>query len=254
MPRALHKSIFMRAVTIVLPAVVSHDPLAKLNAALQGYPRNHNYRVVGNELVPSEQLRERADVIGHLWPSTMERFLEIGSCKGYFVLQAASLPACRLAVGIDVHPPFIDASTAVAEHLQRSNAQFHLASLEEFAQSPEQHGGPFQVVQLVSTYHYLYWGSHLDSSGYRDHGRIMEMLARVTGQYLIFANPVEVRNSPRHIRQLAQRDRNHDYNREAILKAARPYFDVFDVGSLDRKNKRPMMLFVRRDREEPPSA
>src|SRR5207248_7621010 len=130
-------------------------------------------------------------------------FLDVGSCKGFFVLQASITPGCSMAVGIDVHQPFVTVANDLRDHLHRDKAQCHFASLEMVASDPRRFGGPFQTVQLVSTYHYLYWGSDLESKAFGQHETILEMLARVCNGFVVFANPLEIADCPRIIQQKA---------------------------------------------------
>ena len=239
-------SVISWAVQRMIRPTNDEAPLAGLNRRLRGYPRNHTYRVRGNEMVPSRKLRQRAASISRALPHRLGSFLDIGSCKGYFVLQASASESCPVAVGIDVHEPFVTVSNEVRDRLHRPNAAFHLASLEEVAASPERFGGPFRTVQLVSTYHYLFWGSELEPKAFARHETILTMLARVCGKFLVFANPLEISDSPRFIQERAQRDGDCGYCRDAFIRAADQLFDVISIGYMDRKHKRPLLLLVNR--------
>src|SRR5262249_10923641 len=150
------------------------------------------------------------------------------------------------AVGIDVHEPFISVANDVRDHLNRRNARFHLATLREIAEEPSAFGGPFQFVQLISTYHYLFWGSDLDSGALMDHSAILTLLARVCARYLLFASPLEIRECPRIIQDKARTHGDSNYNRAAFMRATDQWFDVFDIGHMDRQRKRQMLLMVKR--------
>jgi len=129
------------------PAVGRRE--GEINPLLGGYPRNHSYRIVQRHLIPGRRLQQRLRVIGRSYPRRLESLLDIGCCRGFFVLQAAEHPACRTSVGIDVHQPFIATAETVRQHLDRANAAFHLASLQDVADRPEVYGGPFQTVLLL---------------------------------------------------------------------------------------------------------
>ena len=209
---------------------------------------------IAEQAFPSRMLRERADSIRRALPRSLGNFLDIGSCKGYFVLEAAASASCPLAVGIDVHEPFVGVANEVRNWLGRDNARFHCASLDAVAAEPGRFGGPFQTVLLVSTYHYLYWGSDLEPKAFGQHRTILAMLARVCRGYLVFANPLEIRDCPAIIQHAARARGAGEFNRESFLDAATEFFDVFQIGHMDRKRKRPLLLLarnlqVRRERE-----
>ncbi len=220
------------------------DPVeAELNRRLDGYPRNHNYRTRQGALTPSAKLRRRWELISRLYPQPMPSILDVGACKGFFVLQAA-MRGCARAVGIDVHSPFVRLASEVGRRLGLSAAQFHLRSLQQFADELEGFGGPFHTVQLISAYHYLYWGSDLDARGYCSHDAILGMLAKVCGVQVLFANPLEVAAAPGDIQQKAARRGMCGYTTADFMAAARRYFDVEQVGFMDRK--RPLLRLKKR--------
>lgn len=227
------------------PAIDSRR-IASLNRRLKGYPRNHDYRVRGGQIVASSRLRERAASIMRMMPRNPGSFLDIGSCKGFFVLRAAALQDCPNAVGIDVHEPFVSVATDVRDYLKLPKAFFHVASLAEVANGPERLGGPFRTVQLVSTYHYLFWGSELEPTAFASHDTIMAMLERVCTRFLIFANPLEVADCPSFIQERAKELGECGYTRESFMRAADQFFDVFSIGYMDKKRKRPLLLLVNR--------
>src|SRR5690242_17341525 len=73
-----------------------NTPAARLNARLRGYPRNHDMKVVaGPRVIPSRRLHSRWTRIASLYPDHLTSLLDVGSCKGYFVLEAATRPSCR---------------------------------------------------------------------------------------------------------------------------------------------------------------
>ena len=222
----------------------SGDPAeATLNKSLNGYPRNHNYRVRGTALAPSRKLLRRWSLISRLYPQPMLSILDVGSCKGFFVLKAA-MRGCARAVGIDVHAPFVGLATEAARLLGLLGAQFHLRGLEQFADDLERFGGPFHTVQLISTYHYLYWGSGLEAKGYRSHEAILGMLAKVCSAQVLFANPLEIAAAPADIQQKAARQGVCGYTTADFMAAARRHFNVEQVDFMDRK--RPLFRFTKR--------
>ena len=122
----------------------------ELNPLLAGYPRNHNYRIYKKKLFPSFKLYERFRLVASLYPEKLESFLDIGSCRGFYAMDAAQRPNCRISAGVDVHEPFISISNKVREYLDIKNVDFHFATLDELSSRPESYGGPFQTVLLIN--------------------------------------------------------------------------------------------------------
>lgn len=226
------------------------DPEAAiLNERLLTYPSNHIYEIRGQSLAPTVQLLKRWKTLSACYPRQIESFLDIGCCKGYFALRVARSANCRTALGIDVVEPFVRVARDVQDYLDIRNARFAVADLDRVAADPAAFGGPFQTVQLVSTYHYLYWGSWLNDQAFLSHAEILSRLATVCDRYLVFANPLDIDEVPRDVRRrAAQSDRARDYNSAAFLTAAAAWFDIFEIGYLDKYRKRPLLLMVKRRR------
>ncbi|MCH7546945.1 MAG: class I SAM-dependent methyltransferase [Planctomycetes bacterium] len=220
--------------------------VGELNRKLLGYPKNHNYQLRDGRSVPGQRLEDRWRMISSFYPKKLESFLDVGCCKGYFVLENATRPECRRSVGIDVVESFVDIAREVGQRMKVADATFHKASLDEVAGNIEEYGGPFQVVQLINTYHYLYWGSKRNARAYLDHRDIFSMFHDVTGSCLIFSSPLEVHLAPPEIHEKADIAGSHDYHREAIFQAAQEFFDVIELPSLEARNKRPLLLMVKR--------
>jgi SAM-dependent methyltransferase len=205
----------------------------KTNSLLRGYPGNHNYAVVPARLVPSRRLERRLRVIQKSYPGRMESFLDIGCCRGFFVLEAARRPTCRIAVGIDVHPPFVSTAERVRQHLGLANAAFHLASLQEVADQPEAYGGPFQTVLFVGAYHYLFWGSTICTTAWHSHREILRRVARLCTERCIFSARLEFDTLPDATRMIA---RDHparaQYTTKDFLESAEEFFHVHQSGFL----------------------
>ena len=126
----------------------------KINAYLaDSYPGNHNYRVVGDTLRPRFKLARRWRRIERLWPHEFDSFLDIGCAKGFFVLQAARRGADSL--GIDISDNYIDACNIVRDELGIERARFANQTIDQLCAD----GESFDLVQVVNTYHYLYFGS-----------------------------------------------------------------------------------------------
>ncbi|MFH1923175.1 MAG: class I SAM-dependent methyltransferase [Planctomycetota bacterium] len=186
-------------------------------------------------MLPSFRLHERLRAVTALYPKAMESFLDLGCCRGYFVLEAAGRSGCRTATGIDVYEPFVSTSNRVCRCLDVAAARFYLAGLEDVAGEPESYGGPFNVVLLLGTYHYLYWGSRLCPSAYHDHREILSRLFRVCAGRLIFSARLEVDRLPGSLRADARASgKASDYSEARFLGAAEEFFDVRQAGRLGR--------------------
>ena len=210
-----------------------------------GYPGNHAFQVRNGALVPGPGLYHRWRTISALFPRPLESLLDIGCCKGYFVVEAAAHPSCRHAVGIDVSPAFVGIARAVQSLVGRTNAEFHLARLHDVAQDPALYRGPFQTVLLINAYHYLYWGSFLDEHAALEHEAILSSLARVSTGRLILSSPLDVTACGRAIRAKAARqaEAGRQYTRQRFVEIARTFFDVELRGQLGR---RPLYVLDRR--------
>lgn len=212
----------------------SNRTLAKINRETRVYPSNHNYVIHGRELVKSFQLFKRARAVQALYPEAMTSFLDIGCCRGYYVIEAGRRPACRAAVGIDVHEPFLATSRKVSEYIGASNAAFHNLTIDQLAPSVAAYGGPFQTVLLIGAYHYLYWGSSLCSHGNRGHQKIIDLLDAICSERLILSARLEVSDLPSYLREAAKEDpaAAAQYTTEHFLQAARERFTVTEHGAL----------------------
>ncbi len=96
---------------------------------MSDYPRNHLYRIVNGRVAPGFRLYERLRIVEEVYPEPMHSFLDIGCCRGFYVLDAALRLRCPHAVGVDVHEPFITTARDAAQYLQVPEAAFHYASL-----------------------------------------------------------------------------------------------------------------------------
>ncbi|MHC4406191.1 MAG: class I SAM-dependent methyltransferase [Planctomycetota bacterium] len=206
-----------------------------LNKSLQGHPSNHNYRILKKTILPSFQLYERARGVAALYPETPESFLDVGCCRGYFVINAAQRPGCRVAAGVDVHEPFLSVSRRVCEHLGVRSARFSLATLDDVSADPESFGGPFHTVLLLGTYHYLFWGSKLCRRAYHNHEEILSRLATVCAGRVILSARLEIARLPGYLRrEAAKHPRAKLYTTSGFLDAARKLFHVEPAGFLGK--------------------
>ena len=216
----------------------------ELNQTLIGYPSNHNYLIYNRKIFPKFQLFERFQCITSLFPEKLESLLDIGCCRGFYVFEAACHPTCNLSVGIDVYEPFIKISQKIRAYLNVDKAQFHLATLEEVCNNRENYGGTFQVVLLLGTYHYLFWGSAKCSNGFERHSEILSRLAKICSDRVIFSARLETNRMPRSIKNKAEINKDkHAYTTHEFLECAEAYFDVHKAGYL---GKYPLLLMLKK--------
>ena len=197
------------------------------------YPHNHDYRVVGSDMRPKWKLSRRWRRLRSHWPSDIESFLDIGCSKGFFVLQAAHRGA--KALGIDIHEEDLAACEATRAHLNLGTARFQHKTLEQLASEGER----FELVHLVNTYHYLYFGSDRGPAIASDHSAIFESLAAVTSGALIFSNCESFERCPAWIREHASPEQRADYTQESLRRAASKWFEIEEH---KRLGKRPLWV------------
>ncbi len=191
------------------------------------YPHNLDYRVVRGKLRPSWKLWRRLRRIKRLYAQPFDELLDLSSSKGFFVLDAASQPACTRALGIDVHEPDLEASRAVAEHLKLGRASFERLTLSQCAAHIDQHGGPFRTVLLVNTYPYLFLGSDRSDDHIPDHHELFARLAAATKERLVFSNRIDFDRLPRHIQARARKlGLETNYDATSIRNAAESHFEL----------------------------
>ena len=216
----------------------------ELNQALIGHPSNHNYLIYNKKLFPRFQLFERFQLITSLFPEKLESLLDIGSCRGFYVFRAADHPTCNLSMGIDVHEPFITISQKVKAYLNLEKTHFHLATLDEVSDNRKSYGGSFQVVLLLGTYHYLFWGSTKYSDAFHSHREILSRLSEICSGRVIFSARLETNRLPRSIKNYAEMFKDkYAYTTQEFLKCAEEYFDIHKAGYLDRY---PLLVMVKK--------
>jgi hypothetical protein len=221
-----------------IPAEFGISPDAQekdINHLLVGYPHNHKYALHKKKMLPSFQLYERHKLVASALPEKLVSFLDIGCCKGYYALNAALHPHCRVSAGIDIHEPFVSVSQKVREYLGLKNAFFYLSDLEKVSGDPKAHGGPFQTILLIGTYQYLFWGSGIDSNAYYSHRDILARLAGICTDRLILSARLETGTLPSGIREKARILRNKvPYTTENFLQAAREFFRISIAGYMGK--------------------
>ena len=219
-----------------------------LNQLLVGYPHNHKYAVHKKKLLPSFQLYERYRLVSSLIPEGMTSFLDIGSCKGFYCMDAAMRSGCRTATGVDIHEPFISTSKKVRDHLGIKNADFFLAELEDIARSPESYNGPFQTVLLIGTYQYLFWGSGLSPHAYYSHREILLRLSRICTDTVILSARLETRWLSSGVRQKARLLGDKvTYTTDDFIEKAEEFFHIKLAGFL---GKYPLLVMKKKSPQD----
>lgn len=197
------------------------------------YPHNHDYRIFGSRLWPSWKLRRRDGRLRALYPRAPGSLVDLASCKGWFVLQAARA-GCPRAVGLDVFPRDLAASRAAAAHLS-IDAEFREQRLDDLAREIETGGNPFEVALLVNAYQYFYFGSDRDERACLDHRVLFERMRQVCSGRLIFSNRIDLSRLPSNVRERAARlDASDGYNPRAVRAAAEEFFRVEEHPPLGR--------------------
>lgn len=215
---------------------MSLDDVTRAHLA-DSYPHNHDYRVVGGKLKPRWKLMRRWRRMEPLWPREFSSFLDVGCSKGFFVLQAARRGAD--ALGVDIHEEDLAACTAVRDHLGFSSARFEHKTLDQLASE----GEAFDLVHVVNTYHYLYFGSDRAPACATDHAALFEHMAAITSGVLVFSNPETFERCPAQVQEHARPEAADTYTPEAIRDAAGEWFDIEDHGII---GKRPLWVGRRR--------
>jgi hypothetical protein len=199
-----------------------------------GHRTRHTYRIIDGKAFTTFQMDQRWKIVAALYPEKVTSLLDIGCCRGWFVVQAAMRPECQNAVGIDVVEGFIDAANEAKRLLKLDNAQFDYAFLDDVAGNPGKYRTPFQTIVLLNTYHYMYWGSGYSGKHWADHDYILRTLASICTDRIIFMSPLEISECPSDI---GRRAKEHpewagDFTTGRFLEVAGRYFDVTHHGYL----------------------
>jgi len=193
-----------------------------------GHRTRHTYRVAGNEVLATGEMELRWKIVASLYPEKLTSLLDIGCCRGWFIVKAAMLPECERALGIDVVPEFIDAANQARRLLNLDKARFEYAFLSDLERDPQKYELPYQTIVLINTYHYMYWGSVYCPTHWPDHDYMLRTLASMCTDRVLFMSPLEVGDCPSDI---AERAREHpdwaeQYTTAKFLEIAGRYFDV----------------------------
>jgi hypothetical protein len=211
-----------------------------------GHRNRHIYRITEDgKTFTTSQMDQRYRLVSRLYPERLTSLLDIGCCRGWFVVQAALRPECEKATGVDVVQGFIDAANKAKDLLKLDKAQFDFAYLDDLASDPVRFRTPYQTIVLLNTYHYMYWGSSYSDNHKPDHDYLLRTLAAMCTDRMLFMSPLEVEDCPSDI---ARRAKDHPewaagFTTEQFLEAAKRYFDVTPQGLL---GLRPLYLMKKR--------
>ena len=188
---------------------------------------------------------QRWQIVSRLYPAELTSLLDIGCCRGWFVLQAAMRPGCERAVGVDVVPGFIEAADEAKTQVGLENVAFHYAFLDDIAGDAARFQTPFQTVLFINTYHYLYWGSFYSPKHWADHDYLLRTLAGICTDRLIFMGPTEVADCPRDIKDRAAEHPEWatDFTTAKFFEVAGRYFEVTPAAHI---GLRPLFVLTKR--------
>lgn len=210
-----------------------------------GHRARHTFQIAGDRVLSTSQMELRWKIVTSLYPRKLISVLDIGCCRGWFIVKAAMLPECEAALGVDVVPQFIDAANEAKLLLKLDKAQFEYAFLNDLERDPQKYRLPYQTLLLINTYHYMYWGSRYCPTHWPDQDYLLRTLASMCTDRMLFMSPLEVSECPSDI---AERAREHpdwaeQYTTSRFLDIAGRYFDV----SLERyMGIRPLYLMKKK--------
>ena len=223
----------------------ARDTTVKRIESPLGERTRHVYQIAGSATLTTFQLHQRHGIIESLYPSKLTSLLDIGCCRGWFVIKAAERPECERATGIDVVPGFIDAANEAKAALGQDKADFHYAFLDDLIADPRKFRTPYQTLILLNTYHYMYWGSAYSPRHWADHDYLLRSLAAVCTDRMIFMGPLEVDECPADIaeRAKAHPDWGAAYTTATFMDVASRYFHVTHHSNM---GERPVYVLTRK--------
>jgi hypothetical protein len=200
-----------------------------------GQRTRHTYVISDDgSVLTTSQMDLRWRIAARLYPEKITSLLDIGCCRGWFVVKAAMHPECEKALGIDVLQGFIEAANEAKALLKLENAQFEYAFLDDLVADPQRFRPPYQVIVLLNTYHYMYWGSGYSDKHWPDHDYLLSTLAEICTDRIVFMSPLEVADCPSDIARRAEEhpDWAAGFTTEQFHSAAARYFHVTLEGHL----------------------
>ena len=210
-----------------------------------GERTRHTFQIADGRMLSTSQMELRWKVVTSLYPEKLTSLLDIGCCRGWFVVKAATLPECEAALGVDVVRGFIDAANEAKGLLKLDKAQFEYAFLNDLERDRQKYRVPYQTLVLINTYHYLYWGSTYCETHWPDQDYLLRTLASLCTDRMLLMSPLEVSDCPSDIGKRAREhpDWAEQFTTATFLDTASRYFDV----SLERHlGTRPLYLMKKK--------
>lgn len=211
-----------------------------------GARTRHTYTIADDKALTTFQMDQRWNIVARLYPERLANLLDIGCCRGWFVIRAAMQPGCEKALGIDVVQGFIDAANEAKNLLKLGDkAQFEYAFLDDVANDPQKFRTPYQTIVLLNTYHYMYWGSAYSDKHWAGHDYLLRTLADICTDRIIFMSPLEIHDCPSDI---VRRAKEHpewapNFTTQKFRETASKYFDLSRQGYL---GLRPLYLMKKK--------
>lgn len=202
--------------------------------AENAYPSNHTYQIKNNLLVPKRELGKRYKLIQKLYPKPVTSLLDISSSKGFFVFDAARMPSCTRALGIDINEYDIRFTNSLKQHTNSEKTQFARLTLSELAERIDEFGGPFQTALIINCYQYLYFGSDICPLAHDTHEEIFALMRRVCSGRIIFNNRVNLSDCQNSTQVAQAAQKAEHYSSIEIFAAAGKYFKVTQHGKIGK--------------------
>jgi len=208
------------------------------------YPRNHNFVLGRNRLIPSRRLSDRLRQLTVHYPRSARSLVDLSCSKGYFVFHARCQMGMERVLGIDIDRPTLEKCQLLNAHFGlRENTTFAESRLRELSHKAQADQADFDVGLLVNTYQYLRLGSSLEPAAGNSHRELFYMLSQVCRGRLIFHNRLEFTDLQDSVQQEASVEGSKDYHPGEILTAASEFFQVRKVGG---SALRPILLLDNR--------
>ena len=188
---------------------------------------------------PNEQTEVKLRTINSVYPSDLsgKTVLDIGTNLGYFAFESFFRGAIR-TVGLEQYLERTQLIQEINRFFRFGVELYH----DRFSLQMAEKYGEFDLTFVCSCYHYFYLE-------HRDHDRIMQQLARVTRQRLIFEGPLDLQDVSwrKHVvnqTAIPLAVVEQEFTPDRILGAARRHFrDVRFVGPAQYLPHRHVWIF-----------
>jgi hypothetical protein len=189
------------------------------------YPSSHQYmldkqgRVQPGESGAARLCEIERILSGRKWHA----LIDVGCAKGMFLLWGLRRYGLQRAIGVEAAHDMVAACREAVGFLDAPATVLH-GSLDSLYRALP----PADLVFVLHCYHYLYFGSAFGTPGVPSHDHWFEILASITSDTLLFANPLNLEADKAEVyRERGFSSRAiRDYNRQAILDSARRHFEL----------------------------